>query len=409
MKPGPAGHPVKGRPGSASEKIWRLILRYRGTYIQVDLGAIARNTRVLRDAIAPTSHMMAVVKANAYGHGLIPVAKTALNNGADHLGVAVPEEGEALRKAGIEAPILVLGPVNARGAEASARWGLIQTVFDRERVRMLEDAAAKLNTTAQMHVKIDTGMGRIGVRTKEELLSVLDELSACPHVRLTGAFTHFADADGETDDYSRAQIAAFEEMRALLPKDILFHAAASAAGVRYPQARYQMVRQGISLYGCPPVPESPKLTPALSWHTEISYVKTLPPGASVSYGRTYTAEKETRVATLPVGYGDGYHRVLSNKAFVLIGGQRCPVIGRVCMDQIMADVSALPPEKSCLGAPAVLLGRQGSEEITAEELGAWAGTISYEMLLSPSPRVPVIYIEPAGEAYAGSSEESKEQ
>ena len=375
----------------------------------MDLGAIASNTRVLRQAIAPTPHMMAVVKANAYGHGLIPVAKTALENGADHLGVAVPEEGEALRNAGITAPILVLGPVNAKGAEASARFGLIQTVFDRERVRMLEDTAAKLDVTAQVHLKLDTGMGRIGVRTKEELLSVLREIEACPHVRLVGAFTHFADADGETEDYSRAQIAAFEEMRALLPQDILFHAAASAAGVRYPQARYQMVRQGISLYGCPPTPESPKLTPALSWHTEVAYVKTLPPGASVSYGRTYTAEKETRVATLPVGYGDGYHRVLSNKASVLIGGKRCPVIGRVCMDQIMADVSALPPEDCRIGAPVVLLGRQGSEEITAEELGAWAGTISYEMLLAPSPRVPVIYIEPAGEAYAGASEESEKE
>jgi alanine racemase len=353
--------------------------------------------------------MMAVVKANAYGHGLITVARTALKNGADHLGVAVPEEGEALRKAGIDAPVLVLGPVNEQGAEASVRWGLIQTVFDRERVHMLENAAARLGMTAQVHLKCDTGMGRIGVRTKEELRAVLEEISACPHVRLTGAFTHFADADGENDDYSMAQIAAFEEMRALLPGDILFHAAASAAGVRYPQARYQMVRQGISLYGCPPVPESPKLLPALSWHTEVSYVKTLPPGASVSYGRTYTAEKEIRVATLPVGYGDGYHRALSNKAFVLIGGRRCPVIGRVCMDQIMADVSALPPDQCQIGAPAVLLGRQGSEEITAEELGAWAGTISYEMLLAPSPRVPVIYLSPAGEAYAGTNEESEKQ
>ena len=384
-------------------------MRYRGTYIQVDLNAIAANTRALRQAIAPTPHMMAVVKANAYGHGLIPVARTALKNGADHLGVAVPEEGEALRKAGIDAPVLVLGPVNQQGAEASVRWGLIQTVFDRERVRMLENAAARLGLVAQVHLKCDTGMGRIGVRTKEELLSVLEEINACPHVRLTGAFTHFADADGETDAYSRAQMAAFEEMRALLPKDILFHAAASAAGVRYPQARYQMVRQGISLYGCPPVPESPKLLPALSWHTEVSYVKTVPPGASVSYGRTFTAQRETRVATLPVGYGDGYHRALSNKAYVLIGGQRCPVIGRVCMDQIMADVSALPPEACRLGAPAVLLGRQGNEEITAEELGAWAGTISYEMLLAPSPRVPVIYTEPAGEAYAGSSEENQKE
>ncbi len=375
----------------------------------MDLGAIAANTRTLRRAIGDTPHMMAVVKANAYGHGLIPVAKTALENGADYLGIAVPEEGEALRRAGIGAPALVLGPVNERGAEASVRWGLTQTVFDRERVRMLENAAARLGTDAQVHLKCDTGMGRIGVRTKEELLSVLDEIRACPHVRLTGAFTHFADADGETDEYSLAQIEAFEKLRALLPQNILFHAAASAAGLRYPQARYQMVRQGISLYGCPPVPESPKLRPALSWHTEVSYVKTLPPGASVSYGRTYTAAGETRVATLPVGYGDGYHRALSNRASVLIGGRRCPVIGRVCMDQIMADVSGLPEAQCRPGAPAVLLGRQGNEEITADELGAWAGTISYEMLLAPSPRVPVIYLSPAGEAYAGTNEESEKQ
>ncbi len=373
----------------------------------MDLEAIAANTRALRQSIAPTPHMMAVVKANAYGHGLIPVARTALKNGADYLGVAMPEEGEALRRAGIEAPILVLGPVGGKGAEASVRWNLTQAVFDGERVRMLEDAAARLGLTAQAHLKCDTGMGRIGVRTREELLSVLREIEACPHVRLTGAFTHFADADGETDEYTLAQIAAFEEMRALLPPGILIHAAASAAGTRYPQARYQMVRQGISLYGCPPVPESPKLRPALSWHTEVAYVKTLPPGASVSYGRTYTAERETRVATLPVGYGDGYHRALSNRAFVLVGGRRCPVIGRVCMDQIMVDVSGLSPEQCAPGAPAVLLGRQGNEEITAEELGAWAGTISYEMLLAPTARVPVIYIEPSGEAYAGSSEEDE--
>ena len=367
------------------------------------------NTRALRQSIAPTPHMMAVVKANAYGHGLIPVARTALENGADHLGVALPEEGEALRRAGVGAPVLVLGPVNEKGAEASVRWGLIQTVFDGERVRMLENAAARLGLTAQVHLKCDTGMGRIGVRTKEEARAVLRAIDACPHVQLTGAFTHFADADGETADYSLEQIAAFEDMLTLLPENILIHAAASAAGVRYPQARYQMVRQGISLYGCPPVPESPKLRPALSWHTEVAFVKTLPPGESVSYGRTFTAQREMRIATLPVGYGDGYHRALSNRASVLIGGQRCPVTGRVCMDQIMADVSGLDPEKCRPGAPAVLLGRQGNEEITAEELGAWAGTISYEMLLAPTARVPVQYITPAGETYAGSSEKTEKE
>ncbi len=367
-------------------------MQYRGTYIQVDLGAVAENTEILRASIAPVPHMMAVVKANAYGHGMVPVAVTALKHGADWLGVAIPEEGEALRSAGIDAPILVLGAVNAPGAAASVRFGLTQAVFDRERVRMLEDAALAQGREARVHIKCDTGMGRIGVRTEEELRAVLEEIHRCPHVRLTGAFTHFADADGASDAYSRRQWQAFEAFRALLPEGILLHAAASAAGLRYPQARYQMVRQGISLYGCPPVPECPPLRPALSWYTEIVYVKTIAPGDCVSYGCTFRAEKETRVATLPVGYGDGYHRALSGRAQVLIGGKRCPVLGRVCMDQIMVDVTDLPAQDCRIGAPAVLLGRQGTQEITAEELAGWAGTISYEMLLSATARVPVVYL-----------------
>lgn len=367
--------------------------QYRGTWIQVDLRAIARNTASLRRACGDTPHMMAVVKANAYGHGIVRTAKTALANGADWLGVALPEEGEKLRLSGVEAPILVLGAVNAQGAEASVRYGLTQTVFDARRVEYLENAAARLGMEAQVHIKCDTGMGRIGVRSAEELQAVLSALEKAPHVHLTGAFTHFADADGEEEDYTRGQIAAFEEMRRLLPQDILFHAAASAAAIRYPEARYQMVRQGISLYGCPAANGGPPLEPALSWHTQIIHVKEIAPGDCIGYGCTFRAEKRMRVATLSVGYGDGYHRALSGKAQVLIHGTRCPVLGRICMDQMMADVSALSEGDAALGTEAVLLGRQGGEEISAGELAAWAGTISYEMLLSPNARVPVIYIE----------------
>lgn len=373
-------------------------MRYRGTYIEVDLQRIAANTAALRRSIAPTPHMMAVVKANAYGHGLVKVAQTALENGADWLGVAIPEEGETLREAGITAPILVLGGVNARGAEASVCFGLTQTVFDAERVLLLEEAAARQGKTASVHIKIDTGMGRIGVRTEDELKDLLQAIQACPHLSLTGAFTHFADADGEEESYSNAQIEAFEKMIRLLPEDILIHAAASAAGARYPKARYQMVRQGISLYGCAPCPECAPVQPALSWHTEIIHMKTLPAGACVSYGCTYQAQTEIRVATLPIGYGDGYHRALSGKAQVLIGGVRCPVIGRICMDQMMADVTQVPVEKAVVGAPVVLLGRQDNEEITAGELASWAGTISYEMLLAATARVPVTYINASGKS-----------
>ncbi|MDD6683766.1 MAG: alanine racemase [Clostridiales bacterium] len=367
--------------------------QYRGTWIQVDLRAIAHNTALLRREMGNTPHMMAVVKANAYGHGMVQVARTALENGADWLGVAIPEEGECLRRAGIDAPILVLGAVNEQGAEASVRFRLTQAVFDAQRVEYLEEAARRLGMQADIHIKCDTGMGRIGVRSEEEMQALLDALKKAPHVRLTGAFTHFADADGETDDYSMGQIAAFEKLRKQLPEGILVHAAASAASVRYPQARYQMVRQGISLYGCPPIEESKGLEPALSWYTEIAYVKEMAPGDCISYGCTFRAEKKMKVATLPVGYGDGYHRALSGKAQVLIHGVRCPVLGRVCMDQMMVDVTALPEGAARNGERVVLLGRQGEDEISAQELAAWAGTISYEMLLAPTSRVPITYIE----------------
>lgn len=365
-------------------------MQYRGTYLQVDLGAIAYNAAALRRAIAPTPHMLAVVKANAYGHGLVPVAQTVLRNGADYLAVAIPEEGEALRAAGIAAPTLVLGAVNEKGAAASVRFDLTQAVFDRQRVEMLERAAAAQGKIACVHLKCDTGMGRIGVRTAAEIRDVLDAIAQSPHVRLTGAFTHFADADGEGDGYTRMQIETFDRMRALLPPGLLIHAAASAAGARYPQARYDMVREGISLYGCPPVPEEAAVIPALSWYTEIAYVKTIPAGACVSYGCAFRAQRETRVATLPVGYGDGYHRALSGRAQVLVGGRRCPVLGRVCMDQTMVDVTDVP--RAAAGDQAVLLGAQGTERITAGELAAWANTISYEMLLAATARVPITYV-----------------
>lgn len=365
--------------------------QYRGTYIQVDLGAVAHNVRLLKEETAQDRHMLAVVKANAYGHGIVQVARVALENGADYLGVAIPEEGETLRNAGITAPVLVLGGVNEKGAFASVKMDLIQTVFDTERIYMLEKAALEQNKTAQVHLKIDSGMGRIGVRSVGEVQAILKALEKCPHVKLTGAFTHFADADGEEETYTMQQMALFDEMTSVLPKGIVFHAAASAGSARFAQARYDMVRQGIALYGCKAGKSTYKVRPALSWHTEIVYVKTIPAGACVSYGCTFEAKQETKVATLPVGYGDGYSRSLSGKAQVLVAGKRCNVLGRVCMDQIMVDVTALSDDELYIGAPVVLLGAQGEERITADEMADWAGTISYEMLMAATARVPVMY------------------
>jgi len=363
-------------------------LHCRNTFIQVDLSAIAENTRALKKEIGNVK-MLAVVKANAYGHGLLKVAKTALENGAEMLGVAIPEEGIELRNGGVTAPVLVLGGVNETGAEASVRYDLIQTVFDRAGVERLNRACEKWGKEAQMHLKLDTGMGRIGARTEEEVQDVLDALKECPAVRLTGVFTHFSDADGAGEEYTRAQMAKFSRLCAMLPDDILHHAAASAAMLRFPEARYDMVRAGIALYGYSPVKTDVKLRPALSYFTEIVYIKEVNPGDQISYGRTFTAPGPMRVATLAVGYGDGYHRLAGEKAYVLIGGKKCKVLGRVCMDQMMVDISGTDAR---VGDTAVLMGRQGNECIDAEQVAAWAGSICWEVLLSATARVPIEYI-----------------
>ncbi|MBR6524571.1 MAG: alanine racemase [Clostridia bacterium] len=365
-------------------------MRYRGTYVLVDLEAIKNNMRKIRSFLPEKVQLLAVVKANGYGHGAVPVAKACMEAGADMLGVAIPEEGEELRRHGVDAPVLVLGPVNEQNALADVKYHLTQTVYDAEGVQMMEAACCLLNENAHVHLKIDTGMGRIGVRTEEEMQDVLAALEKAPHVHLTGVFTHFANADGESDDYSHMQMERFERLCAMLPGGIVRHASASAALLKYEDARFDMVRAGLVIYGCPPCKEMPfQVEPALSWLTEVSFVKWIESGECVSYGCTFRAERKTQVATLAVGYGDGYHRALSGKGEVLIRGVRCPIIGRVCMDQMMVDATEVPDVQ--IGDQAVLIGKQGNEEITADELGEKCGTISYEMLLAHAGRVPVEY------------------
>lgn len=361
----------------------------RGTCLRVDLNAIAHNARVLRQLLGDGVAMMAVVKANAYGHGLIPVARTALDNGAEALGVAVPEEGRRLRQAGIAAPILVLGNVTAAGAEISAEEGLIQTICDPDGVSAMQKACRCTGRDASVHLKIDTGMNRIGARTEKDIREVLRELEKADRLHLTGAYTHFADADNPDDTFSRQQFECFMRLQQILPDGILLHAAASDASLRFPWARLHMVREGIALYGCVSGERDPGLRRAMSWETRVAYIKEIDAGDTVSYGRTFTAPGPMRVATLPVGYGDGYPRSCSGRAGVLLRGRLCPVLGRVCMDQMMVDISSVPQVHK--GDTAVLMGTQGGQRITAEDLAGWAGTISYEILLSPHTRVPVIY------------------
>ena len=375
--------------------------QYRLTRLEIDLNVIARNARYLRAKTPAKAKIMAVVKADAYGHGAIEVSRTALENGADALAVAIPEEGAALREAGIDAPVLVLGGVNAAGAEADVQFGLTQTVYDARTVENLQSAAQRLGKSASAHLKIDSGMGRIGVRTPSEARSVLEALESAPRVKLTGAFTHFATADeagGEA--FEREQHERFMALAAPVKAahpEILLHCANSAAMLRAPEYAHDMVRAGVALYENPRFPggEGEGLGEAMRWTAEAAYVKTVAPGETIGYGRAFTARRPTRVMTIEVGYADGYPRRMGNEAYALVRGQRAPVIGRVCMDQAMLDVTEIAHAEA--GDEVVLLGAQGAQKITIRQLAQWMDVIDYEAMLAPAKRVPRVYIKTQGD------------
>ena len=360
----------------------------------VDPSALRENMRTLREAVPKSAKIMAVVKADGYGHGAVTASEAALAGGAEMLAVATVAEGIQLRNAGIAAPILVLGAAGRQDAETAVEAGLIQTVCSPEMAAACQDAAERVTArtgedrTAAVHLKVDSGMGRIGVRTPEERDAVLRKLAACGRVKLTGAYTHFSDADGdeEGEKYTEEQFRRFQEMTEGL--EVIRHCANSAAALRHPEMALDMVREGISFYGYPPVETGLRLRPCMVWKARISYLKEVPAGECISYGRTFRTQRRTRIATVTCGYGDGYHRSASGRAEVLIRGKRAPVLGRICMDQMMADVTEIP--EADVGDEVTLMGRDGREEISAEDLARWSGTISYEVLLSCGSRVPRI-------------------
>jgi alanine racemase len=367
----------------------------RPTRVEISLSAIEANVGVAC-RLAATARLMAVVKADAYGHGAVPVAETVLRAGATWLGVATPEEGALLREAGIRSPILVLGPTPPDQAELSVIHGLDQCVTDPTQVEALDRAAEARGGIVAAHLKVDTGMGRVGVAPRE-VRRLAERIGALRGVRLVGLMTHFAEAEAEEPAFTREQLTRFLEAEGALREAgirvPLLHAANSAALLYHPAARLNLVRPGILLYGCHPGrprPGDPVLRPALRFRTAISQVKVLPAGASVSYGRMFVAPREMRVATLPVGYADGLSRLLSNRGQVLIRGRRAPIVGRVCMDMTMVDVTDLAEVRP--GDEVVLIGRQGEDEITADLHAAWQGTISYEVLCRIGPRVPRVYM-----------------
>lgn len=361
----------------------------RPTWVQIDLGAVADNIRFLRANLTGGARLMAVVKADAYGHGAVPVARAALMAGATALGVATCEEGIELREGGIDAPVLILGATSERAAPEVVRYGLTQTVFDAQAVRRLGEAAVRQQKEARVHLKVDSGMGRIGVRDARAMDAVVAAADGAQGVALTGVFTHFATAGTGDVAFVREQHARFMPLAARLSgrPGLAVHAANSAATLRYPFAHHDLVRTGIAMYIAP----GPR--PAMRWVTRAVQVKTVAPGETVGYGRMFAAGRPTRVMSLPVGYADGYHRQIGGRGAALVRGRRAPVIGCVCMDQALLDVTDIPGAQA--GDEVVLLGAQGGEVITAAELGAWCGMIDYEAVLSPAARVPRVYTDDA--------------
>jgi alanine racemase len=335
---------------------------------------------------------MAVVKADGYGHGSVEVSRTALESGADCLGVALPEEGVILRQAGIDVPILVFGSIQPSEAYKTIDSLLDQTVCSVEATEALNQEACKASVRVNVHVEVDTGMGRIGVKP-EDVSAFVRRILKFKNLKVKGIFTHFPSADEADKAFSKRQIEIFDRViRELEVSGITIpqkHLANSAAVLDLPEAYYDLVRPGIMIYGLYPsdkVSHSIELKPAMTLTTRISFLKTVPPGTPISYGRTFVTKKETKVATLPVGYGDGYSRLLSGRGEVLINGHRFPLIGRVCMDMCMVDVSQAGDVEP--GDEVILFG----EELSVDEIAAKIGTINYEIVCAVGKRVPRVYV-----------------
>lgn len=364
-------------------------------YIHMD--AIAENFRLMKENLREGTRMIAVIKTDGYGHGAVPIARMAEEY--DYIwGFAVAAASEAfrLRDAGIRKPILILGYTFESDYQAMASAGIRPTVFTTEMAERFSDAAASAGVCAPVHLAVDTGMSRIGVPDDEDGMETAVKIHALPHLRIEGVFTHFARADEADKSSARAQLDRFSSFCGRLEqigvKDFLRHCSNSAGIMELPEAHLDMVRAGISIYGIYPSKEMDHafgLCPAMELKSHIVYIKTLRKGTPVSYGGTFTAPRDMRVATIPAGYGDGYPRSLSGRGYVLIRGRRAPILGRVCMDQFMVDVSGIGAE---LLDEVTLLGRDGDEEITVETLDALSGRFPYEFVCCIGERVPRRYV-----------------
>lgn len=367
----------------------------RPTWLEIDLSAIGNNTRRIKSLVGPNVRVLISLKADAYGHGALKVARTTLHNGASMLGVATVSEATPLREAGITAPILVFGYVPLWQMREAVRLGVTVTLYSLESAHALSHAAVALEQSVNVHVKVDTGMSRLGVRAEQidEIIILLRTIQELPMLHLEGLYTHFAMADAADQSHALTQLARFqhvlEEITAQGLRPSIVHAANSAATLALPQAHFDMVRPGIAIYGMNPseivrLPED--FRPALSFKTQVAQVKLIPMGECVSYGCMYVTERPTLVAVLPVGYADGFRRAPRNWGSVLVHGQEAPILGRVCMDQCMIDVTHIPQTR--VSDEVVLIGRQGAAMLTAEQVAERLGTINYEVVAEILARVP---------------------
>ncbi|HPB31252.1 MAG TPA: alanine racemase [Candidatus Sumerlaeota bacterium] len=366
----------------------------RPTIASISLAAVRHNIQAIAKAVGPAA-VMAVVKADAYGHGMIPVARAALSAGAAWLGVATVDEALALRDEGFTCPILLLGPSFPDDAPHLASRDISVAVGSLDVARSLSAAAEKAGRTARLHIKADTGMGRFGFWW-EDLITMLPMLAALPAVRLEGCFTHFAASDAADETYTKLQLSRFRLLvSAAVEKGIhfdLIHSANSGAILQHPQTWYDLVRAGVMMYGMMPDPEtrpSISLEPVMTLATRLIEVRQHPPGRCLSYGCTFRTDRPSVIGIIPIGYGDGYSRRMSNRGAVIIRGRRAPVVGRVCMDQVLVDLTDIPG--ACVGDPVLLWGKRGQDCLPVEEVARWMETITYEVTCALGRRVPRKY------------------